>query len=593
MTPKKHTKPNMNIYNVSLSSCLYALLKKRPFFKVEETKSGEHIAILNTQQHAGSSAKTERPILLPNDPFYDDINTGLCSNVSLAKVGLRQAKKIRLMSSLYMSGARRFFESYTNGSKRYLVKKQAILKDVAKVCSSLKQDVYFLTLTYNFKELGAERLDAWASYTSQIDGVLRALKKKYNCFYERVTESTKKGYPHAHIILYFDRATFPTLESLRPKTKIRFGELYDFIRERVASPQFLLEKGAADKCISYITKYIGKAAETDLKELVKKPLEWTGSDRKNIATLLFPIMSHTRRFAYTNTRAVRAGIEELRAGIKREKKERAQSVQATEKKEKVATLSLSLPNVDDLEKPLTIEECERYLSRTATRGAFLIWLCTKVAPNANREVKITSSVYAADNFIKSRKIEDIPPEELGLFAETNMQSVYKIPQILKAFVENGGELGESFIYKEFDISLLRSWTPDTFREQSQFVRICMNWLPYSEIAAPYFAEDCEVAGDTLFRAFMSNKLSLEKFSDLVTELKTIYNDVDRWAREREKELSALAEYVGKEKIVDPLEALEAHHLILQQQAILNEESEARQLHCLAWGALIKVLKEIL
>ena len=99
----------------------------------------------------------------------------------------------------------RYFESFTKGTNRYNKKLSSKVKDfTAAVCSN-GTETFALTITCDPKKYENNRFEAWKNYTKDINKTLENLRKHRGLKYLWVKESTKKGYPHAHIVLSFPK----------------------------------------------------------------------------------------------------------------------------------------------------------------------------------------------------------------------------------------------------------------------------------------------------------------------------------------------------------------------------------------------------
>lgn len=84
---------------------------------------------------------------------------------------------------------------------------------------STKGEVYglFLTLTTDPSKYELSKIEAWEDISEKWNRLNSWIRKKYDSFigFFRVYESTKKGYPHIHAILFFDRKVFIPQDKLQ------------------------------------------------------------------------------------------------------------------------------------------------------------------------------------------------------------------------------------------------------------------------------------------------------------------------------------------------------------------------------------------
>lgn len=91
-----------------------------------------------------------------------------------------------------------------------LIKRLEGLYDIGKVVGKGKVYASFLTLTCDPSQYGYSKVSAWEDFSKRWNRIISWMRKLYEGFigFFRVYESTKKGYPHIHAILFFDRKTF-------------------------------------------------------------------------------------------------------------------------------------------------------------------------------------------------------------------------------------------------------------------------------------------------------------------------------------------------------------------------------------------------
>ena len=135
------------------------------------------------------------------------------------------------------------------------------LNQASAVLAENYKSYYFLTFTYAYNIWGTDIVEAWKLFNEQLAYTFKVLRKKYKMGYVCVLESTKKGYPHAHIILGTNQSTENWHADLPDGKKIENGQMYDFVKNRVASPIFALQKAGSNWAGKIPGKYIAKGSE--------------------------------------------------------------------------------------------------------------------------------------------------------------------------------------------------------------------------------------------------------------------------------------------------------------------------------------------
>lgn len=188
----------------------------------------------------------------------------------------------------------RYFESFTKGTNRYNKKLSSKVKDfTAAVCSN-GTETFALTITCNPKKYEHNRFNAWKNYTKDINKTLENLRKHRGLKYLWVKESTKKGYPHAHIVLSFPKGFCKGYDKMQNAKRLFYGEFYEYIKSNVVAPVFELQPIKGNNLKYYLTKYISKGEEDDVYRLGKKTEELTDAKRKEALSFLMTTVTKTR-----------------------------------------------------------------------------------------------------------------------------------------------------------------------------------------------------------------------------------------------------------------------------------------------------------
>ena len=188
----------------------------------------------------------------------------------------------------------RYFESFTKGTNRYNKKLSSKVKDfTAAVCTN-GTETFALTITCDPKKYGHNRFNAWKNYTKDINKTLENLRKHRGLKYLWVKESTKKGYPHAHIVLSFPKGFCKGYDKMQNAKRLFYGEFYEYIKANVVAPVFELQPIKGNNLKYYLTKYISKGEEDDVYRLGKKAEELTDAERKEALSFLMTTVTKTR-----------------------------------------------------------------------------------------------------------------------------------------------------------------------------------------------------------------------------------------------------------------------------------------------------------
>lgn len=188
----------------------------------------------------------------------------------------------------------RYFESFTKGTNRYNKKLASKVKDfTAAVCAN-GTETFALTITCDPVQYNHNRFDAWKNYTKDINKTLENLRKHKGLKYLWVKESTKKGYPHAHIVLSFPKGFCKGYDKMQNAKKLIYGKFYEYIKANVVAPVFELQPIKGNNLKYYLTKYISKGEDDDIYRLGKKTEELTSAERKEAIAFIMTTVTKTR-----------------------------------------------------------------------------------------------------------------------------------------------------------------------------------------------------------------------------------------------------------------------------------------------------------
>ena len=189
----------------------------------------------------------------------------------------------------------RIFEGLQRGSQRYCKMYRHKIIDTTQSMIDRGGQLMALTATYNAKGYTANRLDAWKNYRKALSHLMKEIKRNYKCEYVSVLESTKNGYPHAHVILAFPEGTISYYNKLKNNKALKYGKLFNIVKKHGPAPQFKLCAIKGNNTAWYLTKYISKGEKEDIFALLKKDGRYTTNERKLIDCLIYCIACESRQ----------------------------------------------------------------------------------------------------------------------------------------------------------------------------------------------------------------------------------------------------------------------------------------------------------
>lgn len=129
--------------------------------------------------------------------------------------------------------------------------------------------VLFVTLTYNIKKSSIR--EAWENIGEDFNRWIRNLRKKFGqVSYLRCWESSKRGYPHVHLLMFFHDSKFGVIR-IEGKYRIAEKEMFEKSWHSFVDVQAVrkLREG-----IAYITKYLTKTKNEDQSHTLTLALCW-------------------------------------------------------------------------------------------------------------------------------------------------------------------------------------------------------------------------------------------------------------------------------------------------------------------------------
>lgn len=230
------------------------------------------------------------------------------------------AQSLSMLQTVNREGKVAWFESNAKGTKRYCKIQQGKILDFVEEKRKEKKDCVFLTLTCDKKKYGS-RAFAWKNYLQkEVYRVTENLRKHYDAEYVATLESTAKGYPHIHMMLFFPHDTFPELKYYHNQQNIKKGRLYDMVCHTVNSEVFNLQSAKGKNLKWYLTKYIGKGVENDVFSLLDKKGAWKLSDVKQVQEYIYLKAFNKRKLLMTRKGCKKRKAEEVRVRVAAMKK---------------------------------------------------------------------------------------------------------------------------------------------------------------------------------------------------------------------------------------------------------------------------------
>ena len=223
--------------------------------------------------------------------------TNECIRQSLA---ILKRQKI-VLSGIRADGKQFFAEGYAKGTQRYNKKYKFKIIDYIKEMQKEGLETFALTITADVKQFNDNYLTAWQDYSKAMSETLENLRKHKGAKYIGIKESTKKGAPHAHIVLGFPKGTVKGYDKMKNRQRIWHGDLVEEIKKRTRSRIFRLEKVDGNNVKFYLTKYVSKFADIDIYKLSDKKGELSTEERKAAICTLATIATNTRQFLMTRT----------------------------------------------------------------------------------------------------------------------------------------------------------------------------------------------------------------------------------------------------------------------------------------------------
>lgn len=206
------------------------------------------------------------------------------------------SSKIIVLYARMANGEERIFIGKQRGTTAYNKYYSARIIDRLKVFTELKLETCALTVTCDVKEFMGKPQPAWEVYAERLNRLLKQIARTYPCEYVRVIEATRRGFPHAHIVLAFKPGTVKDYILTPNQGQIRDRDLHKYIQRFLPARVYHFEKIEGQNTAYYLAKYISKHSTTDLFSLKDKDGSLSESERKVIDCLMFLTAVGARQF---------------------------------------------------------------------------------------------------------------------------------------------------------------------------------------------------------------------------------------------------------------------------------------------------------
>ena len=291
-----------NKYYISQNGNNYSFVHQPNWYKQNKCPIDTECQFVLDPKPQTYTEKRRIPLSFFLKPFTAVSTIDLPSDDIIKSSLLTLKKNLYYFSLINEKGEKRIFTGNTKGTERYNKKVACKIQDQISYFASLNWETFALTITYDVARYGEDRIAAWQGYTAHINHVLEHLRKHYRLEYCWVKESTKKGYPHAHIVLAFPPGTVKSYRKMQNNKSLKYGWLFNEIKKRVDSRVFELRPIKGNNVKYYLTKYINKFSENNLFECCEEKHELTDEERKGCLCLLYTVATHTRQYGMTKFR---------------------------------------------------------------------------------------------------------------------------------------------------------------------------------------------------------------------------------------------------------------------------------------------------
>jgi hypothetical protein len=227
--------------------------------------------------------------------LFEEAEQATISNSTLTYTFRQRMNERALCYSQEENGEGFMFRGMVKGCPEYNKRLEEKIKEKSGEMLLHNTAFYFLTITYAPALHGYNIVEAWQIFNQQLYPFMHSIKRKFNASYCSVLEATFKGYPHAHIVLGLPRS--PDIKHARMKggKEIKYGQVFDFIRARVPSPVWNLQKADVKGLEGYLCKYVAKGMEKANSVSESGQDKLPKEERKALLSCLMPVLAQTRQ----------------------------------------------------------------------------------------------------------------------------------------------------------------------------------------------------------------------------------------------------------------------------------------------------------
>lgn len=251
-------------------------------------------------EESESKSKGKSNVKKKWEKYRHYLSNGKLSPKDLEFIAHYQLDNVPKLFAIHPLGRYFVMNGRMKGTAQYCRKMASIVRGKSEKIAQKKRFLYFLTVTYNPKVMGTDRLSAWENYGKYLAKLNRWLRNRYGALFVRALESTKNQYPHAH---YLIGTSTPIDFNGHKKINQKIGtetEFYEGFNEVFPAPVFCLLPAQEKAAMFYISKYISKSQNNDLRKMKvpesrKERKEWL----KEMATMFIPVVACVRQIEYS------------------------------------------------------------------------------------------------------------------------------------------------------------------------------------------------------------------------------------------------------------------------------------------------------
>lgn len=200
--------------------------------------------------------------------------------------------------SIEKNGEIFFIQQYQKGAERYQTKEKWEIIDFCKTADSKYKNCIFLTLTMAQNNYFGNFAMAWKDFAKELSKFTQKLQRFIDCDYVWVKESTLKGFPHAHLLIYHNEDfnhTFKRKRGKKGQKYINSGEWFNFLKKAWTFGYFDSDINRRKNTYNYLVKYIVKSSKVQFKNILKAS-RVKKEDVKDLLTVVMPTYSKTRGY---------------------------------------------------------------------------------------------------------------------------------------------------------------------------------------------------------------------------------------------------------------------------------------------------------